>query len=402
MVNPQSKSIIFEELLEEIIENGTDAILPVMQTLLNFAMKNERSQFLQAEPYQRHEARRGHANGYKDKTIDTRMGRMTVKIPQVRGLSFYPRSLEKGCRSERALKLAIAEMYVNGVSTRKVSQITEALCGLEISSSQVSRLSATMDKELEVFRNRSLSSYTYVYFDARYEKVRHAGSVRDLAVLLAVGANPGKPREVLGVSVSLSEAEVHWRAFLESLARRGLQGVKLFTSDDHSGLKAARQSVYPSVPWQRCQFHMAQNAQGYVPKTSLKKTMGAVLKTIFNAPTKGDAMELKQRAIDHWQKTAPEWCAWLDDNLEEGLTVFQYPKNHRQRIRTTNGLERLNREIARRTNVAALFPNKESCLRLVTALLEEIHEDWMAGRMYLSIPDESEDSDLPFYRKDVA
>jgi putative transposase len=402
MVNPQSKSTVLDELLEEIIENGTDAILPVMQTLLNFAMKNERSQFLQAEPYQRVEARRGHANGYKDKTIDTRMGRMTVKIPQVRGLSFYPKSLEKGCRSERALKLAIAEMYVNGVSTRKVTQITEALCGLDISSSQVSRLSAAMDEELEAFRQRTLSSYAYVYLDARYEKVRHGGNVRDLAVLLAVGANPGKPREVLGVSVSLSEAEVHWRAFLESLSKRGLQGIKLFTSDDHSGLRAARQSVFPSVPWQRCQFHMAQNAQSYIPKVRLKKSLGEVLKSIFNAPQKGDAIELKKRAIAHWQEMAPEWCEWLDDNLEEGLTAFQYPKSHRQRIRTTNGLERLNREIARRTKVAALFPNKESCLRLVTALLEEIHEDWMAGKMYLSIPDESEDADLPFYRKDFA
>jgi putative transposase len=311
-------------------------------------------------------------------------------------------TLLSGRYIEISLKLAIAEMYVNGVSTRKVTQITEALCGLDISSSQVSRLSAAMDEELEAFRQRTLSSYAYVYLDARYEKVRHGGNVRDLAVLLAVGANPGKPREVLGVSVSLSEAEVHWRAFLESLSKRGLQGVKLFTSDDHSGLRAARQSVFPSVPWQRCQFHMAQNAQSYIPKVRLKKSLGEVLKSIFNAPQKGDAIELKKRAIAHWQEMAPEWCEWLDDNLEEGLTAFQYPKSHRQRIRTTNGLERLNREIARRTKVAALFPNKESCLRLVTALLEEIHEDWMAGKMYLSIPDESEDADLPFYRKDVA
>jgi len=200
-MNPMPKTKLPEEILEEVIENGTEAIMPIMQTLLNFAMQAERSQFLRAAPYERSAERQGYANGYKDKTLDTRMGSMTVKIPQVRGLSFYPRSLEKGCRSERALKLAIAEMYVNGVSTRKVTRITEVLCGLDISSGQVSRLCKIMDEELEAFRSRPLEGYEYVYLDARYEHVRHGGSVPDLAVLLAIGANPGKPREILGVAV---------------------------------------------------------------------------------------------------------------------------------------------------------------------------------------------------------
>ena len=361
-MNPMPKAKLLEEILEEVLENGTEAILPVMQTLLNFAMKQERIQYLHAEPYERSEDRTGHANGYKDKTLETRMGSMTVKIPQVRGLSFYPQSLEKGCRSERALKLGIAEMYVNGVSTRKVARITEALCGLEVSSTQVSRLSKLMDDDLEAFRNRSLGSYAYVYLDARYEHVRHGGNVRDLAVLLAVGVNPGQPREVLGVSVSLSEAEVHWREFLEGLSARGLKGMELIISDDHSGLKTARRSVFPSVPWQRCQFHLAQNAQSYIPKVSLRKTLGSVLKSIFNAPSKADAIELKKRALNQCGKIAPDWCEWLDQNLEEGLTVFSFPTSHWRKIRTTNGLERLNREVARRTKVATLFPNKESCL----------------------------------------
>jgi putative transposase len=401
-MNPEPKAKLLEEILEAVIENGTEGILPIMQTLLNFAMQEERSQYLKAEPYERSQERLGYANGYKDKTVDTRIGSMTVKIPQVRGLSFYPRSLERGCRSERALKLAIAEMYVNGVSTRKVTKITETLCGLDISSGQVSRLCKLMDEELEAFRNRSLTSYAYVYLDARYEKVRHAGSVRDLAVFVAVGANPGKPREILGVSVSLSEAEVHWREFLEHLSARGLKGVKLIISDDHFGLKAARKQVFPSIPWQRCQFHMAQNAQSYIPKVSLRKPLGGVLRNIFNAPEKNDALDLKQRAIDQYQTIAPEWCEWLEENIEEGLTVYKFPQVHRKRIRTTNGLERVNGEIARRTKVAALFPNKESCLRLVTAVLEELHEDWIAGRMYLSIPDEYENPDSTIYRKDVA
>ena len=401
-MNPVAESKLFEELLEEVIENGTEGILPVMQMLLNFAMKQERSQYLKAEPYERSTNREGYANGYKPKTLQTRMGSMTVEIPQVRGMSFYPSSLEKGCRSERALKLAIAEMYVKGVSTRKVAKITEALCGLDISSTQVSRLSKLMDEELEAFRSRSLGSYAYVYLDARYEHVRHAGNVRDLAVLLAVGVNPGKPREVLGVSVSLSEAEVHWREFMEDLSARGLKGMELIISDDHSGLKAARKSVFPSVPWQRCHFHMAQNAQSYIPKVSLRKTLGGVLKSIFNAPTRADAIELKNRAVNQYGKIAPDWCKWLDENLEEGLTVFSFPMSHWRKIRTTNGVERLNREIKRRTRVATLFPNKESCLRLVTAIVEEIHEDWMAGRKYLSIPDNDENAELPIYRKEVA
>jgi len=401
-MNPVAESKLLEELLEEVIENGTEGILPVMQMLLNFAMKQERSQYLKAEPYERSTNREGYANGYKPKTLQTRMGSMTVEIPQVRGMSFYPSSLEKGCRSERALKLAIAEMYVKGVSTRKVAKITEALCGLDISSTQVSRLSKLMDEELEAFRSRSLGSYAYVYLDTRYEHVRHAGNVRDLAVLLAVGVNPGKPREVLGVSVSLSEAEVHWREFMEDLSARGLKGMELIISDDHSGLKAARKSVFPSVPWQRCHFHMAQNAQSYIPKVSLRKTLGGVLKSIFNAPTRADAIELKNRAVNQYGKIAPDWCKWLDENLEEGLTVFSFPMSHWRKIRTTNGVERLNREIKRRTRVATLFPNKESCLRLVTAIVEEIHEDWMAGRKYLSITDTDENAELPNYRKEVA
>ena len=209
-----------------------------------------------------------------------------------------------------------------------------------------------------------------MYPDARYEHVRHAGNVCDLAVLLAVGVNPGQPREVLGVSVSLSEAEVHWREFLEGLSARGLKGMELIISDDHSGLKArlylfgqaARRSVFPSVPWQRCQFHLAQNAQSHIPRVSLRKTLGGVLKSIFNAPSKADAMELEKRALNQYAKIAPDWCEWLDQNLEEGLTVFSFPTSHWRKIRTTNGLERLNREVARRTKVATLFPNKESCL----------------------------------------
>lgn len=405
-MNPIEKTTAFEEIMEEVIRQGTDGILPVMKMILDFAMRQERAEFLKAGPYERSEERLGYANGFKPKTIQTRMGPMTVEIPQVRGLQFYPKSLEKGCRSERALKLAIAEMYVMGVSTRKVTKITEQLCGLNISSTQVSRLSQAMDKELDAFRNRPLTDCSYVYLDARYESVRYGGMVRDLAVLVATGAQPGKPREILGISASLSEAQTHWKTFLSQLKERGLKGVELIISDDHSGLKKARKDVFGSIPFQRCQFHMQQNAQNYIPRKSLKKPLASVIRSIFNSPNKDMANQIVKDAVKTYKDVAPEWTEWLEENIEEGLTVFAFPEDHRRRIRTTNGLERLNREIKRRTRVASLFPNPESCLRLVTAIVQEIHEEWCTGRIYLSVPENTktlnENPVNQFYRKKVA
>jgi transposase-like protein len=404
MMNPGLKAKEFEVILESIIEDGLDGILPAMKLLIDFAMKQERSAFLQAAPYERNAKRIGYANGYKPKTIHTRLGSLTVEIPQVRGLKFYPRSLEKGSRSEKALKLAIAEMYLMGVSTRKVTKITEELCGYPISSTQVSRLTGELDDMLTKFRHRPLGAYAYVYLDARYEKGRYGGTVRDLAVLTAVGVNPGAPREVLGVSILLSEAEVHWRDFLKSLVRRGLHGVKLIISDDHEGLKAARRSVFPSVLWQRCQFHLQKDAQAYVPKREWKKPMAQVMRDIFNAPDSESARALVKATVQACEKTAPDFATWLEENIEDGLTFFAFPRSHWRRIRTTNGLERINREIRRRTRVVSIFPNKESCLRLVTAILQEIHEEWMVGRMYLGKVEQGleENPVSPFYRKTVA
>ena len=213
-MNPDPKESLPREILEELMEEGTEAFRNVLEKLFNLAMEMERSEFLGAGPYQRTEERRDHANGFKDKTVATRVGRLKLKIPQVRNLSFYPKSLERGCRSEKALKLAIAEMYVKGVSTRKVSKITEQLCGTEISATQVSRIAKLLDTELEQFRERELEEYRVVYLDAHYEKVRVNGTVQDLAILKALGVNRWGKREVLGVSATLSEAEVHWREFL--------------------------------------------------------------------------------------------------------------------------------------------------------------------------------------------
>ena len=373
-----------ETMLEQIADGGLDALPEAIRLLLNAAMLLERQKFIGADPYQRTPARQAHANGFKEKTLQTRLGALTVDVPQVREGSFYPQSLDKGVRSERALKLALAEMYVQGVSTRKVAAITEQLCGFEVSSTQVSRAAAELDAVLAAWRSRPLGIYRYLYLDARYEKVRQDGQVRDAAVLIASGVDAQGKRAVLGVSVALSEQEVHWRTFLQSLVERGLGGVELIISDAHVGLQAARRAVFGGVPWQRCQFHLQQNAQAYVPRQELKPEVAAAIRAIFNAPSLHEAKRLLAETVQRYRTIAPKVATWMEEHLPEGLIVFAFPQAHWRLIRTTNGLERLNQEIRRRTRVARLFPNEASCLRLVTAVVMEISEEWETGKIYLT------------------
>lgn len=257
----QSELTLPADLLETIADQGLDALPELVRMLVNETMRIERQNYLAAAPYQRTAERRGHANGFKPKTVATRLGDIEFAIPQVREGGFYPQALEKGLRSERALNLALAEMYVQGVSTRKVATIVEQLCGSAVSSSQVSRAAARLDEVLTAWRNRPLGEVPYLFLDARYETVREGGQVRDLAILVAVGVTADGHRRVLGVSTSLGEQEVHWRTFLQSLVARGLGGVQLIISDDHPGLRAARQAVFGGVPWQRCQPALAGQAR---------------------------------------------------------------------------------------------------------------------------------------------
>lgn len=385
MTTDQLKDTLIDQIIKGLIGQGAEGVGPILELLFNAAMKVEREQFLGAGAHERSQERKGYANGYKPKEVQTRMGALELAIPQVRGLGFYPQSIEKGCRSERALKLAIAQMYLEGVSTRKVRDITERLCGYEVSSTQVSRLTQELDVQFEQFRNRPIGEVCYLVVDALYLKVRHNGSVIDMAVLLGYGITPEGKREILGASMSLSEAEVHWREFFQNLQSRGMRGLRLIVSDDHAGMRNARMSVFPSVPWQRCQFHLAQNAQAYVPKKSMRGEIAETMREIFNSPTLAMAQEMKRLAIEKYQKRAPEFAKWLEENIEEGLTVHQFPQEHRKKIRTSNGIERLNKEVKRRTRVAVLFPNKESALRLVTGVIIEIHEDWVTGKQYLDM-----------------
>lgn len=395
MTSDHEQNNLLMTVIEALSSSDGDKMKPLLEAVLNAVMKSERDQALQATPYERSKERLGYANGFKSKTLNSRMGKLELSIPQTRGVAFYPGSLEKGLRSERALKLAVAEMYLKGVSTRRVEKITEHLCGLEISSTQVSRMTQELDEDFELFRNRPLGLFKYLILDALYLKVRHNGSVRDQAVLIAYGVNIFGKREILGVSISLSEAEVHWREFLESLIRRGLSGVQLITSDDHSGLRAALKTVLPSVLWQRCQFHMSQNAQHYAPKKHMRGEIADAMRNIFNSPSLKSAEAMIDHTLEQFKDSAPEFVKWLENNISEGLTCYEFPQKHRKKIRTSNGIERVNREVKRRTRVAVLFPNDASALRLVTAVLMEIHEEWVTGRLYLNMEEfEPEESQL--------
>ncbi len=376
-----------DDFLESIADTGLDALPDAFRLLLNAAMLLERQKHLQARPHERTEQRQGHANGFKDKTLATRMGKITVAVPQVREGGFYPSALEKGIRSERALKLALAEMYVQGVATRRVAQITEELCGFSVSASQVSKAAQELDSLLETWRTRPLGEFRYVYLDARYETVRVEGQNRDMAILIALGVDKEGKRQILGVSCSLAEAEVHWRQFLQSLTTRGLCGVRLLISDDHSGLKAARKAVFGGIPWQRCQFHLQQNAQAYVLKQEQKAPVAAAIRAFFNAPTREQAEGLLCRQVGEWNKSMPKLALWAEANLPEGLSVLAFPEPHRRLLRTTNGLERVNQEVRRRTRVCRQFPNEASCLRLVSAVLMEISDEWETGKAYLTFDD---------------
>ena len=383
MTRTDENSAIWE-IMELINENGLEGIGDAVSILINEAMRIERSQALKADPWERTASRQGYANGFKDRTVNSRLGKLELKVPQVRGdIQFYPSALDKGIRSEKALMLAMAEMYIQGVSTRKVTAVLEKMCGLDISSSQVSKATALLDDELEKWRNRPISEVPFLQLDARYENVRMDGAVVSCAVLIATGVKENGKRTILGASVSLSEAEIHWREFLLGLKKRGMHGVQLITSDDHSGLKAALKSAMPGVPWQRCQVHLQRNAVAYVPKAEMRKEVASDIRGIFNAPNFEEANRLLDLSVQKYREKASRLSAWMEDNIPEGLTVYKQPEHQRKKLRSTNMVERLNKEILRRTRVATLFPNEASLLRLVSAILMETSEDWEVGKRYL-------------------
>ncbi len=376
----QSNNNVFDVVVEQLISEGPDAMRPVLTALLNEAMKIEREQFLGASHYEHSKDRLGFANGYQDKRIDTQAGTLKLRIPKTAkhiDEPFYPQSLERGLRSQRAMMLTVAEMYVTGVSTRRVEKVMQSMGIENISSTQVSRANQAMDEALQAWRNRPLSKVSYLILDARYEKVREGHQVIDMAVLSAVGVLSCGRRCILGTAIAVNEAEVNWREFLKGLVDRGLHGLEFIVSDDHSGLKAARKAIFPGILWQRCQFHLAQNAIHHAPNHKIKQRIGAELRSVWNAPNMVAAQANLKALVSQYQEKHPHLADWLENNVPEGLNAFALPDRHQKKMRTSNSIERtVQQELKRRTRLVRVFPNREALLRLVSAILIEIDDEW--------------------------
>ena len=386
-MNEQTEATLQDQLLKILFAEGLgDGLANIAQLLMNAAMLIERENHIGAGPYQRGVERNGHANGFKPRTFQTAIGALQLAVPQVRNSDtpFRTSLLEKGSRSDRALKSAIATLYVQGVSTRRVTKVMEELCGFEVSSGQVSNLNKQLDDEFAKWRSRPLPEIQYLILDATYYKVRIDGTVRDCATLKAIGIrrDDGK-RMILGVSCTLSEAEIHWREFLVALKQRGIGIPDLIVSDAHTGLKAALRATCNASPWQRCQFHLQQNAGHLITKQELKSVIASQIAAIFNAESRAHAEERLRVLLETWREKQPKLVAWAEENLPEGFTVFDLPEAHRRKLRTSNACEALNSQIKRRTRVVGLFPSEESLQRLVTAVLVEISDAWESGKSYL-------------------
>ena len=374
---------------QAILLDDPSFLRQIVERVLQEVLEAEMTQHVGAAPYERTDARKGHRNGYKPRTLRTRVGTLNLCVPQDREGTFSTKLFCRYQRNEKALVLALMEMYLEGVSTRKVKDVTEELCGTSFSKSLVSSLAGRLDSELRAWRSRALEAegYPYVFVDARYEKVRVGSRVVSQGVLVVSAVrNPDGLREILAVEVADTESEAAYHELFRSLKSRGLNGVELVISDDHEGLEAAVARHFQGASWQRCQVHYARNLLGIVSYAS-RKELGADLRAIFAAPAREQALRIASSAAEKWRKKRgrEKVAEHIEEHPEECLTCLSFPESHRRRIRTTNGLERLNQEIKRRTRVVRIFPNPESCLRLVTALAVEQSEEWVTGRRYLDM-----------------
>jgi transposase-like protein len=371
-------------ILQASFGNGDDPLKVLLKHTIQQVLKEELTAFLNAEPYTRTDERRGYRNGYKPRTLKTRVGRLDLMVPKDREGLFQTELFEKYQRNEKALVLTIAEMYLQGVSTRKVKKITEELCGLEISKSQVSMLTKSLDAEVTAWRTRKLSKrYPYLVVDARYERIRRDGAIIPQGVLIVVGIDAEGYREVLGVWCANSESDASWSAVFRELKERGLAGVSYVVSDDHTGLTKAIARQFQGAIWQRCQVHFMRNVLSKV----LKKDRGRILahlREITGASSLESARNRLREAVETLHASHPKVADILDSHGEEMLAVFALPQHHWKRMRSTNMLERFNQEIKRRTRVIRIFPNEKSCVRLVSALVMEDNEEWME-RKYLTM-----------------
>jgi len=371
--------------VEAVAAQDPDFLRSLLQPIVQGLLEAQMDECVGAKRYERNGERLGYRSGYYNRNLVTRVGTLELRVPQDRDGRFSTEIFERYQRSEKALVAALVEMYVLGVSTRKVTEITEALCGQSFSASTISRMNKTLDDELERFAHRPLEeAYPYLILDARYERVREDGVVRDRAVMVAIGINWDGRRCILAVELANRESTSSWKELLVGLKERGLHGVQFVVTDDHSGLKAAVRETLPEAVWQRCYVHFLRNALDHISRKAHDDCL-TELRWLYDRRDVDEAREDLAAWLRKWQGKHAKLCDWVEDNIEETFTFYSLPRQHHKHLKSTNMLERLNEELKRRTRVVRIFPNAESCLRLVRALAAERHEDWLEGTRYLNM-----------------
>jgi putative transposase len=375
------KGLDWKGLLGEEKEFFKNAIQEVVQEVL----ESEMDETIGARKGERTSERNGYRSGYYSRGLTTRVGKLELRVPQDRSGRFSTEVFERYQRSEKALVASMAEMYVQGVSTRKVKAVTEELCGHSFSASSISRINQTLDEELKKFATRHLDEeYPYLILDARYEKVREGGVIRSQAVMIAIGINWDGRRSILAVELANRESGTSWRDFVHGLKERGLSGVFFVVTDDHAGLKKAIGELLPEAIWQRCYVHFLRNALDYLPRKADDDCLQE-LRWIYDRRDLQEAQRDLQAWLQKWQQKYPRLCDWVDENIQETLSFYKLPLPHHKHLKSTNMLERLNEEIKRRTLVVRIFPDANSCLRLIRALAVEMHENWIEATRYLNM-----------------
>ena len=388
MTKRQGKAELID--VKELLERDEDFLQAALQALLQAALEAEMSETIGAEKGERTETRLAYRSGYYPRSLVTRVGTLELRVPQDRAGRFSTELFQRYQRSEKALVGTLAEMYVQGVSTRKVKAVTEALCGHGFSASAISTINKSLDEALLAFAERRLNEpLPYLILDARYEKVREAGIILSQAVLVAVAVDGEGQRQIIGVDLANRESRTSWRDFLRGLKERGLFGVEFVVSDDHEGLKQAIREILPGAHWQRCYVHFLRNALDYLSR-KLADDCLQELRWIYDRRELAEARRDIAAWLAKWQAKHSRLCDWVEENIEETLTYYRLPQQHHKHMKSTNMLERLNQELKRRTHVVRIFPNAESCLRLVRALAVETHENWLEGPRYLDMQHLSE------------
>ena len=381
----QEKSTAARFALKDLAAGDQELMRHLVRAAVQEILEAEMTDTVGAEPGERTEGRLGYRAGHYPRTLITRVGKLELRVPRDRDGRFSTELFERYQRSEKALVSALAEMYVQGVSTRKVKAITEELCGHSFSASAISAVNKGLDESLSEFAHRQLDEpYPYLILDARYERVREGGVIRSQAVLIGIGINQEGYRQILGVDLAGRESQTTWRDFLVGLRDRGLHGVEFVVSDDHQGLRRSLMEILPEAAWQRCYVHFLRNALDHMPRKANDDCLQE-LRWLYDRRNLAEAQKDLSAWITRWQSVYPRLCDWVEENISETLTFYRLPLGHHKHLKSTNMLERLNEEIKRRTRVVRIFPNQKSCLRLIRALAVETHEGWLEEHRYLNM-----------------